>query len=195
MITINQKKIFKNILFFIILFYFSKPIFTDINLTNGLYTKNFTLASENLKFKIKEIKNYSYLKIITDEIGKKLNTNHIISYYQEQNLKERKQISQSIKNKTIMWLNKDQIIEDFYITIECAKIPCSFNLSLEGKNTAELDLNEQYTYYVTEENKKMNFNFKLLKPPYINKGTNFYASVWARGNQKIECELKGANSD
>ena len=46
--------------------------------------------------------------------------------------------------------------KDFYITIECAKKPCGYNLYLNGTNIVELYLNEQYTYYLTKENKKMN---------------------------------------
>ena len=154
MFTIKQQKILKNILILFILFYFSKSKFIDITLNPGLNTRYIQLTSEILKLKIKEIKNYSYLRIIAEGNGQTKETNHIISYYKEKYLKERKQLSQSLNDKTIMWLNKEQITENFYITIECAKKPCSFTLLLEGKNSVELFLNEQYTFYVSEEKKK-----------------------------------------
>ena len=92
-----------------------------------------------------------------------------------------------------MWLSQEQIMKEFYITIECAKTPCSFVLTLEGKSSAELYLNEQYTYYVTKENKEM--NFKLLKSSTINLRMNSYASVWARGNKEIKSRLEGGQYD
>ena len=74
-------------------------------------------------FKIIQVKDYNYLKIYVEGNGDNEKTNHVISYYQEEELKERKQLSQSVTNlnSTIMWLTKEQIQNDFYLQLNVQK--------------------------------------------------------------------------
>ena len=114
--------------------------------------------------------------------------NYIISYYQDEDLKERKQLAQSLRNITIMWLNSNQTKKDFYITVECSKKPCSYYLFLEKTNEADLNLNDQYSYYITKENNNM--KFKLLKEHNSEVGEGSYVSIWVKGNKKIQTNLE-----
>ena len=60
--------------------------------------------------------------------------NYIISYYaNDSNFKERKQLSKSFQGKTVMWLNNEQIKNEFYISIECEIPPCDYSLSIIQK--------------------------------------------------------------
>ena len=162
----------------------------DIELVNGFYSNIIDSKEELLSFKIKAINNSSYIKIKAEGTGQTEKTNHIISYYQEENLKERKQLSQSITDASIMWLTKEQIQKDFYITIECAKFPCQYNFSLSISNTAELDVNGQYTFFVTEDNKEM--KFRLNSNTDLNL-EDLYITIWTRGNFGIDVALNNEN--
>ena len=182
-----QRKYFY-LLFLFLSFSFIK-LDENVQLTDGHFSKYYTSKEGLLNFNVKKIKNFPYVKIVAEGQYK----NHIISYYENNKYKERKQLSQSLKNTTIMWLAGKQIQNDFYITIECPKFPCEFNLTLNGTNTAELKFNEQYTYYITEENKKMNFTLLNSDTKYIDSNyfSSYYLSIWAKGNNKIETDLSG----
>ena len=179
-----QQKILKNIVILFIFFSFVKLETESIKIENGHFEKK---CEGYLKLGILGIKGSgdSYLKI-TVEGG---SINNVISYYQKENLSERKQLAQSLRKKTVMWLNSQQIKNDFFITVECAEKECSYDLFLDITEEAELNLNEQYTYYVTQENQKM--KFKLLKEHTSNLGNDPHVSVWVKGNKEIQTELKG----
>ena len=169
--------------------------FSKIELINGEFSGTYIISTEQsqLEFEVSQIENYSYLNIKVEGNGL-TPTNHIISYYQDENLNERKQLSQSLNDRTIMWLTKQQIDKVFYLTVECAKIPCNFDLILKGKESeAELYLNEQYTYYVTEQNKEM--NFCLLYNTDDLKDNNTIIEVWAKSNFKIDVTLLGGERE
>ena len=186
---------FQCIIFLFLSVYFvnSQEFITE--LIDGQFTGQYEIQSTQLNFKVSEIKSYSYLSIKVEGNGVETTTNHIISYYQDQNLNERKQLSQSLNDKTIMWLTKQQIDKEFYLTVECANIPCNFNLTLKGKEEkeAELYVDEQYTYYVTEQNKEMNFT--LLCNTDNLEEYNTYIVVWVRGNYKIDITLFGGERE
>ena len=186
---------FQYIIFLFLSVYFvNSQEFIPIELKNGQYSGQYEIQSTQLNFKVSEIKNYSYLSIKVEGNGE-TTTNHIISYYQDKNLNERKQLSQSLNDKTIMWLSKSQIDKDFYLTIECANIPCNFNLALKGKEEKEAELyaDEQYTYYVTEQNKEMNFTL-LCNTDNLDENITFIM-VWVRGNYKIDIALFGGERE
>ena len=157
----KQNSKFHYFLFLIISIYFTfiNSQFENIEMTNDTFIIKFS-TEEALKFNISGV-NSSYLQIITKGTGEPEFTNHIISYYENEILNERKQLSQSITDETVMWLTKEQIKNNFFITVECAITPCNFSLELTKKEVAELFLNEQYSYYITEQNEEM--KFKLLE--------------------------------
>ena len=51
------------------------------------------------------------------------------------------------------------------------------------KETAELSLNEQYTYYVSKENKQMNFS--IVNDLTSEDITQNLITLWAKGNKNI----------
>ena len=164
---------------------------TNIVLDESNFTDTYNIES-CLKFNVTfgEDYDYSYLKInveANNEIGR------ILSYYQQDfNFNDRKQLSQSSTDPTMMWLNKEQIKNNFYFSIECAKYPCEVKLDLIASNNGVLDIDTQYTYFVTEENKKMVFAIDANK--YIelfNTSDEYIVTIWAKGSQDIHSTLKG----
>ena len=188
---------YKHIIFLIFCIFFANSTdFKQVTLTEGNYINSF--KDQNItKFKVQKTNDFNYLKVHVEGLsngllGNNNDTNHIISYYDNANLVERKQLSQSLTYMTIMWLTKEQIKKDFYLTIECAQAPCDFKLELKGSNTLDIYLDEQYTYYVTKENKVMNFSiFNNKEPQELNPNYEYLVTIWARGNKQIESKLEG----
>ena len=132
----------------------------------------------------------NYLKI---EVNSSYDNPIAISYYQKDDkFKERKQLSYQYK-RTFMWLNKNQIKNNFYFNIECES-NCIYNLSIYKKSYAELKLGEIYSYYVTEENKYMYFLINIdYKKYYLSLRyiSNIKITIWARGsNNYINSKLE-----
>ena len=88
-----------------------------------------------------------------------------------------------------MWLTKEQIKNDFYISIEYDIIPCLYKLEILIYNNSLLNLGEQYTYFISQDNKYFSFNI-LGKVNIINKNfNNNTIVVWAKGNKEIKADL------
>ena len=186
----KQSKIF--IFFISLLASFSsiKTEFEEINLKEGYYSKNFNSISEMVKFRINPINDYNYVKVLVEGKNEKSSTNHIISFYQQdESLNERKQLSQGITNITIMWLIKEQINKETFLTVECAKTPCDYQIEIKGYDTAEIFLDEQYKYYITKENQQMKFKIKYNSEVEIENVEDYNVSVCAYGNKKLKSEL------
>ena len=181
-----RQKILKNIVFLFILFSFVKLEIDIITIEDDghTYPKN-----GYLELGIKAFEKSSYLKITV----KGESVNYVISYYQDNSLKERKQMAQSLRQETVMWLNSQQTKDDFFITVECADKEYSYDLIFEKTNEAQLNLNEQYTYYVTEKNENM--KFKLLKGESSSLVDLSHVSVWVRSNNGIKTNLGGEESE
>lgn len=190
--------ILKNLVFiYLLTLSFSQIQFEEINLNRENFSEYYDCVSGIAQYKIINELDYYYLKITVEGKTKEENTNHIISFYQKDSeLKERKQLSQSVTGSSLMWLSKLQIKNYFYITIECAKFPCDFQLELNSTDKADLPLGEQYTYYVTDENKQMNFS--IVTSPLMNTLRQFQVhkiSVWAKGQKNTIAILEGGNYD
>ena len=110
-----------------------------------------------------------------------------ISYYErDDKFKERKQLSYG-HHKVFMWLNKNQIKNNFYFNIECDYSICEYNISIYKNIYAELKLGEIYKYYITEKNKYMIF---LINIDY----KNYYKSLSDESNSKISIWARGSNN-
>ena len=133
----------------------------------------------------------NYLKITVRESNSTKSVfgycgNHVISYYQnDSDFKERKQLSQNNTNTVVMWLNKNQYKKDFYLSIEFEKNPCEYYIDIIYNDYIELSLDEIYTYYVTEENKEMNYFYKL------NSKVKENITIFAKGDKEIISTLDG----
>ena len=166
----------------------------NIVLNESNFTDNYNIKS-CLKFNVTFGKDYDYSNLKINVEGKN-EINRILSYYQQDsNFNDRKQLSQSSTDPTIMWLNKEQIKNNFYFSIECIKYPCDFQIDLIGSNSSKLEIDTQYTYFVSEENKKMVFTIDTNK--YIelfNNSDDYIVTIWAKGGQDIRSTLKGLDS-
>ena len=174
-----------------------------LNLVNSQY-ENITLKQENItidflseskKFRIIPETQPLFLQIICE--GKfppnTLNkNNYIISYYGiYSDFEERKQLSKSYQGKAVMWLNKQEIKEEFFISVECEISPCNYSLSFFPKKVMDLSLNEKYTYYVTEENKQSIFNLNIVLPEELNLKESNIVQIWAKGGKDLSTSLQG----
>ena len=117
-------------------------------------------------------------------------TNHIISIYKDSEFIDRKQMVQSLDDLSYVMLNEEQIGTDFYLSIECAKLPCTYALNIFYKNYLQLGEQDPYTYYVTEENKVMKFGLigQTIKE---NLDEGDIVLVYARGSKYITTQLEG----
>ena len=112
---------------------------------------NLDLSGEqNLYFTIKsQIDLPNYIKVIA--IAKLYFDNNrwlypgiILSYYQEDStFINRKQLSLNSSDTTIMWLNKEQIKNGFYFSIECGVKPCDYTFSIILENSIKLYLGQK----------------------------------------------------
>ena len=140
----------------------------------------------------------NYLKIVViDNKGNKdsyLNfVNYVISYYQgDKTFSNRKQLSYGSLNTTSMWLKKEQVKDGFYLSIETTYSVCDYSLLICQKNTVELLPGEQYSYYITNENKEMIFS--ITKENFSSEAEK-YINFWALGSNNIISSIKGNYSD
>ena len=118
-----------------------------------LINEEITLISEdNSYYQIipESILNKSIKILVRENIENENYINHVISYYKDPEFNDRKQLAQSLTGTTYMWLNENQIKDKFYLSVECAKTPCNYTINIIPKEYPELNLGEQYTYYITE---------------------------------------------
>ena len=137
--------------------------------------------SKYLKIMVKDNKgnNNSYLNFV----------NYAISFYQEDStFSDRKQLSYGSLDTITMWLTKEQVKNGFYLSIETTYSSCDYSLIICQKNVAEILPGEQYSYYVTEENKEMIFSIKKEK---FETEAEKYITFWTLGNDSIETSIKG----
>ena len=163
--------------------------FKTINIANETISLNISDLPSYYKIRFESdsyIPNYMKIEVKQDNISEKTeNSNLLLSYYQQDSdFINRKQFSQNSYGKVFIWLNKDQIKNDFYFSIENSKQESNnYTLTILLKETVELSLDEQYTYYVSEENKQMNFS--IINDLTSEDITQNLITIWAKGNKKI----------
>ena len=177
------------------LFYFllnsvkSTREFKTINITNETISLNIISFPSYYKIRFESdsyIPNYMKIEIKQNNIPEKEdNSNLLLSYcQQDSDFINRKQFSHNFFGKVFIWLNREQIKNDFYFNIENLKQESSnYTLMILLKETAELSLNEQYTYYVSKENKQMNFS--IVNDLTSEDITQNLITLWAKGNKNI----------
>lgn len=187
---INSKKYMNDfiiIVFFLITFIKLKTI--DLNI--GDLELSFHEAN-NFHFSSKSLESLpNNLKIQIN--GKNSDINYIISYFKnDSTLTNRNQLSQSLSGKSFMWLNKEQIKNGFYLSVECSDLSCEYSLNITRKENIELELSQPYSYYITEDNKETSFVIKGNPNDLdiFNYKYNCKVSIWAKGNFDLITELK-----
>ena len=171
------------------------------NDTNNSFPLNVTINSSYIKKEFHQIEKINYFlftlasefcatKYTKIQLDNKNDTNYVISYYHnDSTFSERKQLSYGTnKDELLIWLKKAQIIDSFYLSIECEQIPCDYTLEILSTNSSELNINDNYIYYVTKENIKMSFDFQINSITNKGKGNNTIL-IWVKGNNNIESKL------
>ena len=138
-----------------------------------------------------------YLKI--ELISKKENIEYVLSYYEKDStLKDRKQLSQSISGRAFIYLKKAQFNQTFYISVLSEDSSYDYQLIFSPKEKMELKVGEQYSYYVTEHNKAMEFFInETPEVQYVQNylaSSNYKLSFWARGSKNINATIKELNN-
>ena len=135
------------------------------------------------------ILNKSIKILVRENIENENYINHVISYYKDPEFNDRKQLAQSLTGTTYMWLNENQIKDKFYLSVECAKTPCNYTINIIPKEYPELNLGEQYTYYIKEDNQNYRF-FINLNLTSVNISTeNNRIFIFARGSKYLNAVL------
>ena len=169
-----------------------------INLTikNDNFTSNYNKGNKNYYITFDpELNIQNYIKIEVKINNQFLNVNPVISYYKkDKTLKDRQQLSKALARTAIMWLNKEQIKDGFYLTIESLDT-ASYSINIIQNDFIELTYGEQYTYYVTEDNKQMKFAVKGKPPSQSETGSEYNntITIWAKGKKQLSSKLEGTN--
>jgi len=142
----------------------------------------------------------NYLKIMVSQkkLGHQIN-NYIISYYgNDINFQDRTQTAlskSSIEAKVYLWLNKAQIKDGFYFKVELQDKTINifkFQIDIIKYDYIELDTrNFTYKYYITEQNKNMDFLIKGEKDFFQNDDASII--LWADGSKKITVNINATN--
>ena len=139
----------------------------------------------------------NYLKITVKNDYLFSTINEVISYYKsDSTFKDRQQLSKAVARTAIMWLNKEQIKDGFYFTIETLDTGRNrYSINIIQNDFIELTYGEQYTYYVTEDNKQMKFVIKGQPPSQSATGSEYNntITIWAKGKKQLSSKLEGAN--
>ena len=122
------------------------------------------------------------------EVKGEKNVNHVLSVYSDENRSKRIQLAQSFNGITKLFLSKEQNSnENIYIDLECNKT-CSGIIDIKyNPNGIELSEGETLSYYVTEQNKIMQF---IL----ISNSTYEKCNIWARGQLDIKTTISHPNN-
>ena len=173
------------IIIIILLFNFSLED-RDVPLNQEEYTFQSTQKIEKIKFTEKNnLKDYLRIKVTGEE---PTIVPHIIEFV---NGAKRIQLSHNPTKVNYMWLTKAQIEEGTNVIITCPEDTCQYNVEIKQTNDLHLDLNSEYTYYVSRSNQRMEFNFALESPPSTQ---NLYASIWLIGVKRRLVEINPRES-
>jgi len=188
-------KSFGYILILIIFFSFiqSKIKIQDIKLKNEIKLEDLTETQyfhaipdfEN------NLPNYLKIEVYIQDSYHITEDDIVIAYYQhDSNFKDRKLLS---RNGTVIWLNKEQIEKGFYFSIESFYSETTYDINIYAKDIITLELDQQYIYYVIDENKEMKFRL-CGDIGWDTEGKNGMLSIWAKGNKDIITELSEKNN-
>ena len=180
---------------------------SEINIQNIFY-ENKEMEIENLHSHQNEyyyhliidknlnLPNYLLLTMNIEEIG--IVTKFSIFFYQEDStftkIKHISKTAQSLSLCPKMWLNKEQIKNGFYFKIKDDTQKFIFKVKIIPKDYCELNLdigNSLYDYYITQENKNIDFIIKGEKEDnYLNNSTII---IWINSNKEIKVYLNNTD--
>jgi len=193
-------KLFKALLFpyIVINFIKSQIEYQTINLTKTEIKINNLKKEKYFYYFTPESKNLSnyYQIVVKDEnsIATFDYYKHLISYYKDDPTFTNRSQTSNLGYPAIMWLNKAQIKNGFYLSVEFCKeknILYNYYINIIPKNNGELILGDQYSYYITEDNQIMTFNIIGNLSKYQQTNTSNFVTIWVKGNRNISTKLEG----
>ena len=156
--------------------------------------------NEAIKIQKYQIKFYNEIpKYIKVQVKRNDNSNQqIISLYPKQGEEgNRLQLAQSRFEDTVtMWVKKEQIENKLlYYTIECQnESNCGYKIDIFGYDMVQIDsYNFNYNYYVSENNKKM--EFRINNNLDIEKVQGQIITLYATGGKDIKLDLANCLDD
>ena len=170
----------------------------SIDISETTYSFDYKTNME-LKVNPKYTEKKQYLKI---ELESKQDTiEYVLSYYQnDSKFKDRKQLSQSISGKAFIYLKKEQVNQEFYISVLSENSSFDYTIKFIQKDKMELNLGEQYSYYVTGETKNMEFSITGTPEVLYNNteelapsNATYKLSIWATSSKSIKATLNNFN--
>ena len=171
----------------------SKLEIKDINLKNELTIND---LSETQYFHVipsfedNNIPNYLKIEFNFQDSYRITEDDILISFYaQDSHFINRKQIS---RNNNVIWLNKEQINKEFYLSVESFYSETIYDLNIYFKDIIVLELDQQYIYYVTEENKEMNFQL-YGDIGWGDEGKDGFLLIWVKGDKDLITDLNEKN--
>ena len=188
---------FAFILYILLFLAKSEIVVENITFSNENITMINDINETNKYYLFRQDKNQilpNYIKIIVEDKDKDISFNdYIILYYKnDSTFTERKQLSQTSSTVATMWLTKDEISNDFYISVECTKNISNLNyfIKIIPSEKIEIKIGEIYTYYVSEEKKNLTFNIENFPK---NNSEKIVMTIWAKGYKSINSTLLGGN--
>ena len=125
-----------------------------------------------------------YMKIFINENISESN-NYIISVFSDEKRTKNIQMDKIIFGNQKLWLTESEIKnKKIYLNVECNILPCNFILNISPEEKIKLNISEQISYYVNEQNLEMIFIFDLNSI-----GKNEQMNIWAKGEFEIITKL------
>ena len=170
-------------------------IFNNNNITIHNLTKSKYYFHIEISHELGEINLPNYIKIFVNQDETRLfETKYIISFFQgDSTFTKIKPILNGF-SASYIWLNKEQIKDGFYFSVEDIYQNCKYQIQIIPKDYIELTFDSYtYSYYIYQENKISRFLIKgedNIKPD-LNDKLLFYTY----GNNNSTVEFKLNNSD
>ena len=108
-------------------------------------------------------------------------------------MSDRGQISKGGAKSTEFFIKKGQFLNSFFLTVQCQTTEgCSYNITISKMNEAVIDHMGVFNYYVSEENKNMNFKFKN---DFTGEDESALLTVYATGGKNIFLKVHDCDDD
>ena len=169
------------IIFCVLTISFSYEIF---RLDQEIVTKTYRQKQLLLKLEYTiKLKNYLMIKVKGLESDL---TSHIIEYCNSESCENIIQLSHNQNPINYLWITQEQIKEDNFIKITSTKEERDYEVEIATTDKVNMFKNSEYTYYVSENNQKMIFNF-LQNEENIDSFNNI--SIWITGENIDNIEI------
>ena len=168
-------------------FILSEPTFTIVNINyynNPLTEKNSGSVSYKISANSYNMENYFH--IIVNSLSTK-NQVVTLSTSDQKCLENRVGLGMAAKGPINLFMPKSQIQNYVYLCIQCLdENECKHEISLSDENSCQLELGEQYSYYVDSATRNMKFQFSTKKELT---SSDTETTFWIKGENIVSTKL------